>query len=101
MVNIDKPWQRVRARATVKLWADHPLTSKLVADMTAMLKREPTYKEVHKAADGKANSVVKVSLYPLNIIIMGAGRIDPDIKPLLVNCGCRGKQCKGQARIVV
>lgn len=51
MVNIDKPWQRVRSRATVKLWAEHPLTSQLIADMAAKLKRVPTCKEVHKEAD--------------------------------------------------
>jgi len=51
MVNIDKPWRRVRARATVKLWAEHPLTSKLVANMTVKLEREPSYEEVRQKAD--------------------------------------------------
>jgi integrase len=51
MVNIDKPWRRIRARATVKLWAQHPQTSQLIAGMTENLRREPTYKEVLETAD--------------------------------------------------
>ena len=52
LVNINKPWRRVRDRATVKLWAadDAGETSKLVAKLTNRLGREPTRKEVEEAA---------------------------------------------------
>lgn len=53
LVNIDKPWQRVRDRATVKFWAAHldaPVSS-LVAELIAKLGREPTRAEVETAAD--------------------------------------------------
>jgi integrase len=52
MVNIDKPWKRVRDRATVLLWANQDgEPSKLVAELTETLKRPPTRREVETAAD--------------------------------------------------
>lgn len=51
LVNIDKPWRRVRDRATVKLWAESSgRTSELVADLTIELERIPSREEVEKAA---------------------------------------------------
>jgi integrase len=53
LVNIDKPWQRVRDRATVKFWAAHSdkQVSGFVAGLIAKLGQEPTRAEVEAAAD--------------------------------------------------
>ena len=51
LVNIDKPWRRVRDRATVKLWANHSGdVAALVAELTQTLGREPTRQEVEQEA---------------------------------------------------
>ena len=51
MVNIDKPWRRVRNSATVKLWAENAETSQLITELTTKLKREPSLKEAKDAID--------------------------------------------------
>lgn len=53
LVNISKPWRRVRDRATVKLWIDQPdgRVSRLVHELQKGLGRSPTCKEVEAAAD--------------------------------------------------
>src|SRR5208282_5478358 len=52
LINIQKPWDRLSAHATVKLWATSidPHISGLVAKLRRELKREPTAKECQKAA---------------------------------------------------
>lgn len=44
---------RIRARATVRIWAEHPdeQVSGLIENLTAKLGREPTCDECRKAAD--------------------------------------------------
>ncbi len=52
LVNLEKPWRRIRARATVRLWAKHPdkAVRSLVEKLTSVYKREPTAKECLRAA---------------------------------------------------
>lgn len=52
LVNIDKPWQRVRRRATVRLWAtsQDKRLSALMKRLTRTLDRTPTYAEARAAA---------------------------------------------------
>ena len=52
LVNIAKPWLRVRARASVRQWTedDDPEVSRLVERLRQTLKREPNYAECIKAA---------------------------------------------------
>ena len=54
MVNIDKPWRRIRERATVRFWTLYeadPNVPKLVERLSGELVREPTYMECQDAAD--------------------------------------------------
>ena len=52
LVNIDKPWRRVRDRATVKLWlAQSPRVQKLVVKLTKALERGPTRHEIAESAN--------------------------------------------------
>jgi integrase len=53
LVNLEKPWRRVRARASVRLWAKHPNNAVrgVVEKLTKLHKREPTAKECLKAAE--------------------------------------------------
>lgn len=52
LVNVSKPWQRVRDRATVKLWMDSPdeRISGLVTQLQESSGRIPTRQEVEQAA---------------------------------------------------
>ncbi|HKT18366.1 MAG TPA: tyrosine-type recombinase/integrase [Stellaceae bacterium] len=52
LVNLEKPWRRIRAQATVLLWAKHPSKAVrgLVERLTKQLGREPTAKECLRAA---------------------------------------------------
>lgn len=53
LVNLEKPWRRIRARATVRLWAQDPdaSVSGLVARLTRELEREPS---AHECMDATA-----------------------------------------------
>jgi integrase len=53
LVNLEKPWRRIRARTTVRLWAQDPdsRVSGLVARLTGDLDREPTALECRAAAE--------------------------------------------------
>ncbi len=52
LINIDKPCRRVRSRATVKLWASQGgKTAELIETLSKALEREPSTREVRKAAD--------------------------------------------------
>lgn len=52
LVNIDKPWQRVRRRATVRLWetSSDGRVSALIVHLTRTLGRTPSYAEASAAA---------------------------------------------------
>lgn len=52
LVNINKPWQKIRKRATVYMWATSPdeQVSDLVARLASEHGREPTYEECVAAA---------------------------------------------------
>lgn len=52
LVNISKPWAKVRDVATVRLWAamEGEPVAQLVADLTQQFGRDPAYDEVRKAA---------------------------------------------------
>lgn len=52
LVNLRKPWYRIRERATLQLLADHPdeKVSELVAKLRGELERQPTVTECAKAA---------------------------------------------------
>ena len=55
MVNINKPWNRIRERATVRFWASYdtdPNVPALVERLRRDLEREPTYTECQKTAVG-------------------------------------------------
>ena len=54
LVNISKPWLRVRARATVRQWAegDSPEVIRLIERLRQHLDRDPTYDECVAAARG-------------------------------------------------
>lgn len=53
LVNIEKPWRKVRRRATVRLWTESPdpSISGLVVDLAEILGRDPTYEECEAAAE--------------------------------------------------
>ncbi len=52
LVNIDKPWRKIRKRATVYLWAHSPdqQVSGLVARLTAKLGQKPSHEQCLSAA---------------------------------------------------
>jgi len=51
LVNISKPWSRVRSSATVKLWAENnDKAASLIETLTKALERQPSTKEVRNAA---------------------------------------------------
>ena len=54
LVNINKPWRRVRKAATVKYWSQHEdgAVSGLVARLREKLYRDPLHREVVAAAGG-------------------------------------------------
>ncbi len=54
-VNISKPWDRIRWRATVRVWAAHedPSARKLIAGLRAELDREPYYAECLARAESQ------------------------------------------------
>ena len=51
LVNISKPWRRVRDRATVILWADDDVAGPVVAKLTEKLDRAPAVAEVEAEAE--------------------------------------------------
>jgi integrase len=53
LVNLAKPWQRIRDRATVVLWEKQPdpAVSHVVLDLKAELQRDPTARECLAAAE--------------------------------------------------
>ena len=53
LVNINKPWGRVRKRATVRVWSQHPdpQVFGLVERLARRKERDPTYEECLEAAD--------------------------------------------------
>jgi integrase len=55
LINISKPWLRVRARATVKLWERHEdkTVSSLVAKLAKEFERQPTHQECVAAASAE------------------------------------------------
>lgn len=66
LVNIDKPWQRTRAKATVKIWAAYEGTKDLISELREKLDREPTIREVQDAADfDLSTGVLDVRLHDL------------------------------------
>lgn len=52
LVNIDKPWRRIRDRATVKLWmvSDNEQLQSLIKKLSIQFDRAPTIKEIKDAA---------------------------------------------------
>jgi integrase len=52
LVNLRKPWYRIRERTTLRLWVDHPdpKVSGLVAKLRDKHGHEPTYRECFNAA---------------------------------------------------
>jgi integrase len=52
LVNIDKPWRRIRDRATVHVWeaSEDPELSELISAITSKLGRSPSTVEVRKKA---------------------------------------------------
>lgn len=50
LVNIDKPWRRVRKAATLAIWQDDPKAAELVDQLTEVQGREPTLAEIRAAA---------------------------------------------------
>ncbi len=61
LVNLEKPWRRIRARATVRLWAKHSndAVRALVERLTQEKKREPTAMECLRDA-----ATIKLELPP-------------------------------------
>ena len=54
LVNINKPWRRIRERATVRFWTLYdpdPNVPALVERLNGELEREPTYQECRDAAE--------------------------------------------------
>ena len=77
-VAIEQAWQRLRKRATDRIWAQHPdeQVSGLVENLTAKLGREPTCKECFEAADfDLPRGLLDVRLHDLrhSYAAMGAG----------------------------
>ena len=77
-VAIETAWQRLRAMATVRIWADHPdaQVSGLVESLTAKLGRAPTCDECRKAAEfDLPTGLLDVRLHDLrhSYAAMGAG----------------------------
>ncbi|MCH7793908.1 MAG: integrase arm-type DNA-binding domain-containing protein [Proteobacteria bacterium] len=77
-VGLGKAWRRLRAKATVRIWADHPeeQVSGLVESLTAKLGRLPTCDECRKAAEfDLPTGLLDVRLHDLrhSYASMGAG----------------------------
>ncbi len=55
LVNIQKPWRRLRKAVTVRLWAEHgnEATRQLVANLAEKLDRTPTWRECTRAAEAE------------------------------------------------
>lgn len=53
LVNISKPWKRIRDRASVNLWRDDPMVGPVIERLSKKLERAPTAKEVEKAVNKK------------------------------------------------
>jgi integrase len=53
LVNLEKPWRRIRSQATLRHWREHPddRISGLVARLTADFERAPTVDECRAAAE--------------------------------------------------
>jgi integrase len=67
LVNIDKPWRRVRDRATVMFWAEYEgEVSHLINELTESLERAPTCHEVEQATNFElSNGIRDVRLHDL------------------------------------
>ena len=71
LVNIDKPWRRVRARATVRQWAEcaEPEVVEVIGRLRDDFGRQPTYGECVEAARSRRvdlpSEVVDVRLHDL------------------------------------
>jgi integrase len=52
LVNLEKPWRRIRARATIRLWAQHPneVVRSIIVRLTQEKGRQPTAAECLNAA---------------------------------------------------
>jgi integrase len=50
LVNISKPWSRIREAATISVWADEPSANKLIQQLSAEMQRTPTTSEIEQAA---------------------------------------------------
>ena len=68
LVNLEKPWRRIRERATVRTWkrGDDKMVSGLVAGLAEKLGREPKYSECVTAAE-KAKVELPVGLTDVRI----------------------------------
>ncbi len=71
LVNIDKPWRRVRERATTRQWTEcaEPEVMELIGQLRDELGRQPTYGECVEAARSRrvdlASGLVDVRLHDL------------------------------------
>lgn len=50
LVNLQKPWRRIRASATIKLWGDQVEAGSIIAALTQQLGRTPKVPEIEKVA---------------------------------------------------
>jgi integrase len=88
LVNLEKPWRRIRQRATVSLWRRDEKAAGLVTRLYEKLGREPTYQECLDAADfDLPASLAEVRLHDLRhsfaSIAAGLGEGLPMIGKLL------------------
>lgn len=69
LVNLEKPWRRLRASATVKLWARHPddRIAGVVQQLQKSLRRDPTIEECHAAFVRKLPSDAKAPIGLLDV----------------------------------
>ena len=53
LVNLQKPWRRIRQRATVKVWRQHGLLAPIIEECANELGREPTFNEIFREAQSR------------------------------------------------
>lgn len=93
LVDLEKPWRRIRERATIRLWrrSDDARVAGLIEKLTDDLEREPTHAEcVEAAAKGKINlpaGMIDVRIHDLRhsfaSVAAGGGASLPMIGALL------------------
>jgi len=79
LVNIAKPWSRIRKNASLRLWAEDPATSSFLDGLAAELAHKPSYEECVEAAarDGVEipTGIVDIRLHDIRHTFASAGTV--------------------------